>query len=149
MRILDALSLPYEVHEYSYDEDSLDAIHVSKALNIKPEQIFKTIVLKNNENKLFVFCLPADFSISLKKAKILTKSKDIDLLKTADLQKYTGYVRGGCSPLGMIKKYPTFIEETVLLEDFVCVSAGVRGCMLKLTPDTLIKASEATVEDFV
>ena len=85
------------------------------------------IELVNDEKKLFVFVLPADFSISLKKARTLTKSGQIDLLKTSDLQKYTGYIRGGCSPLGMIKKYPTFIEETVLLEDFICVSARSEG----------------------
>lgn len=149
MRILDNLNITYEVFEYDYDEENLDAMHVSSVLRILPEQIFKTIVLINNEKKLFVFVLPADFTISLKKAKLLTESKDIDLLKTAELQKYTGYIRGGCSPLGMIKKYPTFIEETALLEDYIYVSAGVRGQMLKLSSNDLIKATNGSVCDFV
>lgn len=149
MRILDNLGIGYEVFEYDYDEENLDAMHVSSVLRILPEQIFKTIVLINNEKKLFVFVLPADFTISLKKAKTLTESKDIDLLKTAELQKHTGYIRGGCSPLGMIKKYPTFIEETAELEDYIYVSAGVRGQMLKLSPNDLIKATNGSVCDFV
>ena len=127
MRILDKLGVTYDVYEYDFDKDNLDAMHVSSSLGFLPEQVFKTIVLVNDEKKLFVFVLPADFSISLKKARTLTKSGQIDLLKTSDLQKYTGYIRGGCSPLGMIKKYPTFIEETVLLEDFICVSARSEG----------------------
>ena len=149
MRILDKLSVTYDVYEYDFDDNNLDAMHVSSSLGFLPEQVFKTIVLINDEKKLFVFVLPADFSISLKKARTLTKSGQIDLLKTSDLQKHTGYIRGGCSPLGMIKKYPTFIEETVLLEDFVCVSAGVRGEMIRLSPADLIKATDGIVCDFV
>lgn len=149
MRILDGLSIPYKVLEYSFDEEHLDALHVSTTLGINAEEIFKTIVLQNEDKKLFVFCLPALFEISLKKARSITGSKSIDLLKTDFLQKYTGYIRGGCSPLGMIKKYPTFIEETVLLEESVCVSAGVRGQMLSLKSEDLIRATEATVVDFV
>ena len=149
MRILDGLKLPYEIYEYAFDENNLDALHVSNELKLLPEQIFKTIVMINDEKKLFVFVLPADFTISLKKAKALTGSKQIDLLKTTELQKYTGYIRGGCSPLGMIKKYPTFIEETALLEDYIYVSAGVRGQMIKLPPTDLIKAIDGVICDFV
>ena len=103
MRILDSLSIEYEVRQYSWDEEHLDAVHAAESMGLDTERVFKTIVMKNNDNKLFVFCLPADFSISLKKARALTNSKDIDLLKMEELRKYTGYIRGGCSPLGMIK----------------------------------------------
>lgn len=148
MRILDGLSIEYEAFEYQFDEDHLDAIHIAKKLSIEAEQIFKTIVMKNSDNKLFVFSLPADMEVSLKKARNLTNSKEIDLLKITDLQKHTGYIRGGCSPLGMIKTYPTFIEETILLENYVFVSSGKRGCMLKLKAEDLIRATKGTVCDF-
>ena len=148
MRILDSLSIEYTTCEYEWDEDHLDAVHIANAAGISTEVVFKTIVMRNSEKKLFVFCLPADFSVSLKKARALTESREIDLLPMNELQKNTGYIRGGCSPLGMIRKYPTFIEETALLEDYVCVSAGVRGCFIKLKPEDLIRAAEAEVCDF-
>ena len=149
MRILDSLSIEYEVKQYSWDEEHLDAVHAAESMGLDTERVFKIIVMKNSENKLFVFCLPSDFSISLKKARALTGSKDIDLLKMDELRKYTGYIRGGCSPLGMIRKYPTFIEETALLEDTVFVSAGERGYQICLKPEDLRAAAEATFADFV
>ena len=149
MRILDSLSIEYEVKQYSWDEEHLDAVHAAESMGLDTERVFKTIIMKNSENKLFVFCLPADFSISLKKARAITGSKDIDLLKMDELRKYTGYIRGGCSPLGMIKKYPTFIEETALLEDTIFVSAGERGYQLLLKPEDLRKACDGTFADFV
>lgn len=149
MRILDSLSIPYTVHEYNWDEENLDAVHAAESMGLEKEKVFKTIVMKNNENKLFVFCLPSDFSISLKKARAITGSKEIDLLKTDELRKNTGYIRGGCSPLGMIKKYPTFIEETALLEDKIYVSAGERGYQICLDPEDLRRAAEAEFKDFV
>ncbi|MBQ0070451.1 MAG: Cys-tRNA(Pro) deacylase [Spirochaetales bacterium] len=148
MRILDALQIPYTTAEYEVDEEHLDAIHASESAGLDPEQVFKTIVMKNSSNQLFVFCLPAEFSISMEKARALTGSKDIDLLKMTELQKYTGYIRGGCSPLGMIRKYPTFIEEMALLQEKVYVSAGLRGYQLCLSPDDLARAAEATFADF-
>ncbi len=148
MRILDALKIEYSVLEYEWDEDHLDAIHLAATAGIDYEHVFKTIVMRTNDRRLFVFCLPADFSISLKKARALTGAKEIDLLPMNELQKNTGYIRGGCSPLGMIRKYPTFIEETAELEDYICVSAGVRGCMLRLKPEDLAKALEAPFADF-
>ena len=149
MRILDSLSIEYEVHKYQWDEEHLDAVHAADSIGLDTERVFKTIVMKNNENRLFVFCLPSDFSISLKKARALTGSKDIDLLPMSELRKYTGYIRGGCSPLGMIRKYPTFIEETALLEDTIFVSAGERGYQICLKPEDLKVAAEATFADFV
>lgn len=149
MRILDALGIEYGILEYQWDEEHLDAVHASGSLGVETEQVFKTIVMKNSDNKLFVFCLPADFSISLKKARAITGSKEIELLPMNALRANTGYIRGGCSPLGMIKKYPTFIEETALLEDKVYVSAGERGCMISLSPEDLRRAADASFADFV
>jgi Cys-tRNA(Pro)/Cys-tRNA(Cys) deacylase len=148
MRILDSLGIEYDILTYEWDEDHLDAIHASQSAGIETQQVFKTIVMKDSDNAVFVFCLPADFSVSLKKAKALTKSKDIDLIKIDTLQDTTGYIRGGCSPLGMKKHFPTFIEELAQLEEFIYVSAGQRGIQLKVRPEDLVRASGATFADF-
>ncbi len=148
MRILESLSIPYSIFTYEWDEEHLDAIHASKSAGLELEKVFKTIVMINNENELFVFCLPADFEISMKKARAITGSKEIDLLKLSELKKYTGYIRGGCSPIGMIRKYPTFIEETAQLEDRIYVSGGQRGIQIEIAPDNLIRATSGVYADF-
>lgn len=148
MRVLDALNIEYKTHSYEVDEEHLDAIHAANEVGIATERVYKTIVMKNSNNQLFVFCLPADFDISLKKARAITGSKDIDLLKMTELQKYTGYIRGGCSPLAMIKKYPTYILDLAELEETICVSAGFRGTFLEVKPSDLLKAAEAEYRDF-
>lgn len=148
MRVLEKLGVEYKTHSYEFDENYLDAIHAAESAGLKLENVFKTIVMINSVKELFVFVLPAEFEISLKKARALTGSKDIELLKMSELQKYTGYIRGGCSPIAMTHKYKTFIEETALLEDCIYVSAGVRGTQLELNPDDLQKATDATFADF-
>ncbi len=149
MRILESLSIPYTVHTYEYDEDNLDAVHAAQSAGLETEKVFKTIVMRNSSNNVFVFCLPADFEISLKKARAITGSKDIDLIKQNELLPLTGYIRGGCSPLGMKKHYPTYIEETALLEDYIYVSAGQRGMQLQLKPEDLRRAADAEFADFI
>ncbi len=149
MRILDALKIEYSTIEYKWDEEHLDAVHIAHDLGLEAEKVFKTIVMESSDKALFVFCLPSVFSVSLKKARALTGKKEIDLLPMSELQKHTGYIRGGCSPLGMIRKYPTFIEETALLEPYIYVSGGVRGCSLKIKPEDLATALDAGFYDFV
>ena len=149
MRILDSLSIEYAVHTYEWDEEHLDAIHAAQSAGLELEKVYKTIVMQNNEKKIFVFCLPAEFSVSLKKAKMLTQSKEIDLIKLDDMLKITGYIRGGCSPLGMKKHYPTFISELAELEDTIYVSAGQRGMQLEVKPDDLVRAADAEYADFI
>ena len=126
----------------------MDAVHASQTAGLLPQQVFKTIVMQDDSKNVYVFCLPADFSVSLKKARALTGSKDIDLIKLTQLQDLTGYVRGGCSPLGMKKHYPTFVEELAQLEEYIFVSAGQRGLQLKLRPEDLVRAANATFADF-
>ena len=149
MRILESLSIPYTVHTYEWDEEHLDAIHAAASAGLDTERVYKTIVMMNSNKELFVFCLPAEFSVSLKKARAVTGSKELDLLPLTELQKYTGYIRGGCSPLGMKKHYPTFISELAELEETIYVSAGQRGMQLSLRPDDLIKATNGSYEDFI
>lgn len=148
MRILESMEIPYEIKTYEWDDEHLDAVHASQAAGLDPEQVFKTIVLKNARNEVYVFCLPAQFEISLKKARSITGSKDIDLIRMSELQPLTGYIRGGCSPLGMKKHYPTYIEELALLQDHIYVSAGQRGMQLKVAPQDLVRAADAQFADF-
>lgn len=143
MRILESCSVPYTTLSYAVDENHLDAMHASAELGIDSERLFKTIVMITDKKELFVFCVPAPYEISLKKVRELCSVKSIDLLPLSMLQKYTGYIRGGCSPLGMIHKYPTYIEESALLCDRIYVSAGIRGTMLCLKPESLAKVTEA------
>lgn len=149
MRILDSLSIQYDVHHYEWDEDHLDAIHASESAGLDPERVYKTIVMRNTDKEIFVFCLPAEFEISMKKARALTDSKEIDLVKTTELLGLTGYIRGGCSPLGMKRHYPTFISELAELEETIYVSGGQRGIQLELKPADLIKAASAVYADFI
>ena len=148
MRLLEQKGIAYETVEYEVDEDHLDAVHASQSAGLDPETVYKTIVMKGASNQLYVFVTPAEFTISLKKARALTGEKDLELLKTDLLLKYTGYIRGGCSPLGMIRQYPTFIEALAELEDYIHVSAGKRGLQLKLTPADLQRATGAVFADF-
>lgn len=149
MRVLDSLNINYEILTYEWDEEHLDAIHASESLGLNPEAVFKTIVMIGKSNNLYVFTLPALFNISLKKARDITREKEIDLLPLNLLQKNTGYIRGGCSPIAMIKKYPVYIEETALLEEYIYFSAGVRGMQIKAQPEDLRRATDGTFVDFV
>ncbi|MDT4762332.1 Cys-tRNA(Pro) deacylase [Sphaerochaeta sp. PS] len=148
MRILDSLSIEYEVVLYEWDEEHLDAVHASQAAGLSSEQVFKTIVMQDSDNLVFVFCLPAEFSVSMKKARSLTGSKEMELIKMDSLLSTTGYIRGGCSPLGMKKHFPTFLEELALLHEHIYISAGQRGLQLRIRPEDLQRAAEATFADF-
>ena len=151
MRILDSLGIPYQILEYSISDETNEdiALYTSRVLGIPSEQVYKTIIMENSSRDYFVFCLPAGFSISLKRARELTGSSSIDLMKTDKLLSLTGYVRGGVSPLGMKRRFPTFVEELAQLEEFVYVSGGVRGVSLKVRPADLISACSGTFASFV
>lgn len=149
MRILDKDGIAYEVITYPWDEEHIDAMHAAQSIGMEPEEVLKTIVLRNQDKEVFVFCLPAPYEISLKKARVVTGSKEIDLIKTEELRTLTGYIRGGCSPLGMIHTFPTFIEETVQMYDRICVSGGLRGIQLRLSPTGLAQACQGRFADIV
>ena len=151
MRILDSMNISYEVLEYDIPDDlNVDiALHSAKVLNLPAEQVYKTIIMINSDRQYFVFCLPAGFSISMKKAREITKSDAIDLMKTDNILSLTGYIRGGVSPIGMKRHFPTFICYLAQLEDFVYVSGGQRGVSLKIRPSDLANACQASFEDFI
>ena len=136
MRILEAASISYTSVDYAWDEAHLDAVSAAQKLNIESDMLFKTIVMVSEDNEVFVFCVPAPSEVSLKKVRNIT-GKKITPLKLDALQKTTGYIRGGCSPLGMKKHFPTFIDETAQLYDHIYVSAGERGHMLCIAPADL------------
>ena len=151
MRILDSLGIEYHVLEYSISDETNEdiALYSARVLGLAPEVVYKTIIMENSEREHFVFCLPAGFSISLKKARDLTSSSSIDLMKTDKLLSLTGYVRGGVSPLGMKRKFPTFICDLAQLEEYVYVSGGIRGVSLEIRPSDLALACDASFADFV
>lgn len=147
MRMLDAAKIPYTPLEYEVDESDLSGIHIAAQIGLPVEQVFKTIVLRGDKKGLAVFCLPVACEIDLKKAAGLTGDKKVEPVHVKELLGLTGYIRGGCSPIGMKKKFPTYIDETVVLFDEITVSAGVRGCQLLLNAEQLIAFTEATVAD--
>ena len=151
MRILDGLKIPYEVSSYEDDgEHELAkgaALRLAEKIGVEPECVFKTIVMRTETKEICVFCQSAVSEINLKKARNAAGCKEISPVKPEELLGLTGYIRGGCSPLGMKRKFRTFIDETVLLCDFVCISGGQRGVQIKLKPEDLIKACDAVVCD--
>ena len=146
MRILDNLGMNYRVLEYSISDETNEdiALYSARVLGLAPETVYKTIIMENSDKEHFVFCLPAGFSISLKKARELTGSSSIDLMKTDKLLGLTGYVRGGVSPLGMKRRFRTFVSDLALLEEFIYVSGGLRGISLEIRPADLISALSAS-----
>lgn len=153
MRILEKLNIPYEASEYDDDgEHKLEhgaASLTAKKLGVNPQQVYKTIVFKSDSKEVLVFCQSAVHEINLKKARNAAGVKEVSPVKENELLALTGYIRGGCSPLGMKKQYRTFIDEKILEEETICVSAGQRGIQLKLKPEDLIKACGAVTCDLI
>ena len=142
-RLLDKSRVPYELIPYEVDENDLSAIHVAASLGENIEQVFKTLVLHGDKTGYFVCVLPGEHEVDLKAAAKVSGNKKCDLIPMRDLLPLTGYIRGGCSPLGMKKHFPTFIHQTCLDFPHIFVSAGVRGLQLKLDPNDLIRESRA------
>ncbi len=137
-RLLDAAGIQYELIPYSYTEDDLSAQHVAAELGEDIDQVFKTLVLRGDRNGLFVCVIPGDFEVDLKLAARISGNKSCEMLHMKELLPNTGYIRGGCSPIGMKKQLPTFIHESALLYDHIFISAGVRGLQFKINPLELI-----------
>jgi len=143
-RILDRLNIPYEILTYEVDENDLSAEHVASVTGQPLEQTFKTLVAKGDKTGVLVACIPGGASLDLKKLAAVSENKKVDLVPLKDVLGLTGYLRGGCSPLGMKKLYPTFLDDSALQYSSIMVSAGLRGCQLVLSPQDLIKAFEST-----
>jgi len=139
-RLLDKLKIRYELVSYEVNESDLSAIAVANKLGQNIKQVFKTLVLRGDKTGLFVAVIPGDDELDLKVAAKISGNKNAAMIAVKEIQNLTGYIRGGCSPLGMKKQYPTFIEKSCLTFEFIYVSAGVRGTQIKLSPDDLILA---------
>jgi Cys-tRNA(Pro)/Cys-tRNA(Cys) deacylase len=149
MRLLERMGIPFKAAGYDFDEDDLSAVHAAESLGFSPDMVFKTIVLVAAPGEYFVACIPAAFEIDLKKAAAAHGCKKAELLPLKELEPRTGYLRGGCSPLGMKKALPTYIDETAWLQETISVSAGKRGVQVLISPDDLLKASGATKADLI
>ena len=146
-RILDQKKVAYELIPYVVDESDLGAQHIADQLGEDIHQVFKTWVLKGDKTGHFVCVIPGNDEVDLKKTAKVTGNKSCDLIPMKELLPLTGYIRGGCSPVGMKKPFPTFIHETCQLFDYIYVSAGVRGLQFKLNPQHLIDLVGMTVAD--
>lgn len=148
-RLLDKASVKYELIPYEVDESDLSAVHVAAQLNEDVERVFKTIVLHGNKSGYFVCVVPGDAEIDLKKAAKVSGNKKCDLLPMKDLLPVTGYIRGGCSPIGMKKHFPTFIHASAQQYQRIFVSAGVRGLQIALSPADLMLQSRGEYADLI
>lgn len=145
MRLLDQAKISYQALEYEWDEEHLGGEHAAEQVGIPAEQVFKTLVARGDKRGILVFCIPVNTELNLKKAALAAKDKKVELIHVKELLGITGYIRGGCSPIGMKKKYPTFMDETAILFDEITISAGVRGCQLYLKQEELVSFIDATL----
>lgn len=148
-RLLDRANIPYELIPYTVDENNLAATHVAEELGEDIRQVFKTLVLTAGKGEFFVCVVPGDAEVDLKKAAKAAGAKKVDLIPMKELLPLTGYIRGGCSPVGMKKPFPTYFHTTAALFDHIFVSAGVRGLQLKVNPSQLIEYVGGTLADIV
>ena len=134
---------------YDYDENDLNGNHAAEAIGFPPEQVFKTLVARGPRTGINVFCIPVCCELDLKKAAYAASDKSMELVSVKELLGLTGYIRGGCSPVGMKKKYPTYFDETCQLFNEIAVSAGERGHQMILPPDALISLTNAELADII
>ena len=144
-RLLDKAKIAYELIPNEVDENDLSAIHVADSLGENIEQVFKTLVLHGDKNGHFVCVIPGEHEVDLKLAAKASGNKKCDLIPMKELLPLTGYIRGGCTPIGMKKPFPTYIHESCLNYPYIYISAGQRGLQLKLDPNDLIKEVHAEV----
>lgn len=142
-RLLDKAKVKYELIPYQVDESDLSATHVAADLGEDVEQVFKTIVLHGDKSGYFVCVVPGDREIDLKRAAKVSGNKKCELLPLKELLPVTGYIRGGCSPVGMKKHFPTYIHQTAAQYPYIYVSAGQRGLQIKVAPDDILREARA------
>jgi len=149
MRMLDNADIQYKALEYECDESDLSGVTVAAKIGLPCEMVFKTLTARGDKTGLCVFCIPADKELDLKKAARAAHDKKVELIHVKELLPLTGYIRGGCSPIGMKKPFPTFMDETAMLYDEIAVSAGVRGCQIILSPESLSDYCSILLSDLI
>jgi Cys-tRNA(Pro)/Cys-tRNA(Cys) deacylase len=141
MRILDTQKVEYEIHTYDSNDGKIDGVAVAGKIGKDPAQVYKTLVAVGASKNLYVFVIPVEAELDLKKAAREAGEKNVEMLPVKDIQKFTGYIRGGCSPIGMKKNYPTFLDSSAEDQDTIIVSAGKIGFQVELAPSELLKAA--------
>ena len=149
MRMLSAAKIPFEVMEYEVDESDLSGIHIAEQIGLPLEQVFKTLVARGDKTGPLVFCIPVAGELDLKRAATVTGNKRIELVAVKELLGLTGYIRGGCSPIGMKKKFPTWVDESCLCFERITVSSGTRGAQLLLEREALLNFVQAKTADLL
>ena len=147
VRLVEQAGIPCREQFYEFDESDLSGTHAAQAIGMPPEQVFKTLVARGEKTGINVFCIPVCCELNLKKAAKAAGDKNMELVAVKELLGLTGYVRGGCSPVGMKKKYPTFLDETCVLWEEIAVSAGARGHQMILPPEKLAELVSAKLVD--
>jgi len=147
VRLIESEKIEYSIKEYEIDENDLSGVHVALQLGQPVDQVFKTLVLKGEQKGYIVCCIPVAEELDLKKVAKAIGDKKVEMIPMKDLLMVTGYIRGGCSPIGMKKKFPTFIDETCELFDIIAISAGIRGMQILINPQDLINYTEAQTKD--
>lgn len=149
VRLVQQAGIPVEECFYEFDEKDLSGLHAARAIGKDPEQVFKTLVARGEKTGINVFCIPVCCELDLKKAAKAAGDKNMELVAVKELLGLTGYIRGGCSPVGMKKKYPTYFDETCILWEEIAVSAGARGHQMLLPPEALAKLVDAKLVDII
>ena len=147
VRLVEQAKIPCREAEYEFDENDLNGLHAAEGIGMPPEQVCKTRVARGERTGINVFCIPVCFELDLKKAAKAAGDKNMELIHVKELLGLTGYIRGGCSPVGMKKKYPTYIDETCQLYDEIAVSAGARGHQMIVPPEPLAALVDAEFAD--
>ena len=149
MRMLDKAKIPYEALEYTVDDSDLSGVTIANSVGLSCDMVFKTLVAKGDKTGPIVMCIPADKEIDLKKAASLSGNKKIEMIHVKDLLGLTGYIRGGCSPVGMKKKFPTFFNDSCLMHEKITISAGIKGCQLLVDTKMLTDYVSAKICDLI
>lgn len=145
MRILDQMGIPYQIATYAVDPDDLSGLKVAALIGLEPAQVYKSLVARGDRRGILVCCVAVDQTIDLKQLAAVSQNKRVELIPTKDLLTVTGYVRGGCSPIGMKKKFPTYLQAAAMDQQLISVSAGVRGCQILVAPANLQRITQATL----
>lgn len=149
IRIIEASEIYYETFSYDVDESDLSGETVAKKVGADPDTVFKTLVCNGDKTSHIVCCIPVTMELNLKKAAAVSGNKKVEMIPMKELLPLTGYIRGGCSPIGMKKLFPTFIDETAQLYDNIFISAGVKGTQIKLNPDDLLILVNGVYSDLI
>ena len=149
VRLLESRKISFQLKEYEVAESDLSALSVAAKSGLDADQVFKTLVLRGQSGEIFVCVIPGPCELDLKKAAKARGFKKAEMIPVKEILPLTGYIRGGCSPVGMKKRYPTFVDETCALFETIYVSGGVRGLQIRIAPETLLEAAEAETADLI